>query len=140
MSAIAQVKPDFDGPEDRRLADDIARAMQHRPLMKRLARVESSHVSAAEFVAGTTAQSAPAIPRQHPATVNEPLHAIADPRSIEEVIDDLGQERRPPPSAEWLDNARRAHREARMSNAIGWVTTFAIACAIIGVAALLLRV
>ena len=37
MAARAQVKPDFDGPEDRQLADDIARAMQHRPLMSRLA-------------------------------------------------------------------------------------------------------
>lgn len=137
MSASAQVKPDFDGPEDRQLADDIARAMQHRPLMKRLARVESSHVGAAEFVASTATQAVPAI--SHATAENEAPRAIADPRSIEEVIDDLGQVRRAPPSAEWLDNARRAHREARVSNAIAWVTTFAIACSIIGVAALLLR-
>ena len=43
MAARAQVKPDFDGPEDRQLADDIARVMHHRPLMSRLARVETAH-------------------------------------------------------------------------------------------------
>ena len=42
MAARAQVKPDFDGPEDRQLADDIARVMHHRPLMSRLARVETA--------------------------------------------------------------------------------------------------
>lgn len=133
MSASAQVKPDFDGPEDRQLADDIARAMQHRPLMKRLARVEAGHGGAAEFVAQTKTQAVPA-----PTAANAPQQPL-DPRSIEEVIDDLGYAAAPPPSAQWLDNARRAHREARMSHAIAWATTLAIAASIIGMALLLLR-
>jgi hypothetical protein len=137
MSANAHVKPDFDGPEDRQLADDIARAMHHRPLSKRLARVESSHTDAADFVAKSAGVAAPDV---SPADADIEFFAQpADPRSIEEVIDDLGYVQRAPPSAQWLENARRAHREARVSHAIGWVTTLAIACSIIGVALLFLR-
>ncbi len=137
MSANAHVKPDFDGPEDRQLADDIARAMHHRPLSKRLARVESSHTDAANFVARSAGV---ALPDASAAASDIEFFARApDPRSIEEVIDDLGHVARPPPSAQWLENARRAHREARVSHALGWVTTLAIACSIIGVALLFLR-
>ena len=60
MAARAQVKPDFDGPEDRQLADDIARAMHHRPLMSRLARVETVHGDAAGVVAKSATRLAPA--------------------------------------------------------------------------------
>jgi hypothetical protein len=64
----------------------------------------------------------------------------SDPRSIEEVIDDLGYSASPPPSAEWLDNARLAHREERRRHALGWLTTLAIATTIVATAFLLLRV
>ncbi len=138
MSANARVKPDFDGPEDRQLADDIARAMHHRPLMKRLARVESSHGKAAEFVAKSAKEAAVATPAL-PAASDMPL-TTADPRSIEELIDDLGHVAKTPPSADWLENARRANREMRKRHAIAWVTTLGIAVAIVGLAALLLRV
>ncbi len=141
MSANAQVTPDFDGPEDRQLADDIARAMQHRPLMKRLARVGASHGGAAEFVAKSAAQAAPNS-AAHAATTSAPAempHLTADPRSIEELIDDLGHVAASPPSAAWLENARRAHRQAQVTHAVAWVTTLAIAVSIIGVALLLLR-
>lgn len=137
MSANAHVKPDFDGPEDRQLADDIARAMHHRPLSKRLARVESSHADAADFVARSSGVATP-----DASATDSDIEFFAqapDPRSIEEVIDDLGYAASAPPSAQWLENARRAHREARVSHALGWVTTLAIACSIIGVALLFLR-
>jgi hypothetical protein len=135
MNARAHLKADFDGPEDRQLADDIARAMHHRPLMKRLARVDASRHDATVVLAKATDEGAPA-----PSPVEADIPpSITDPRSIEEIIDDLGQVTGTPPSAEWLDNARRAHRQARVSHAMAWVTTLAIAMSIIGTALLLLR-
>src|SRR4029078_11733122 len=62
MAASAQVKTAFDGPEDRQLADDIARVMHHRPLMSRLARVESAHGEAAGFVAKSATRVAHHVP------------------------------------------------------------------------------
>src|SRR5690242_5549522 len=59
MAALAEVKADFDGPEDRQLADDIARAMHHRPLMSRLKRVEAMHGNADGAVTRTAARLAP---------------------------------------------------------------------------------
>jgi hypothetical protein len=126
------MKPDFDGPEDRQLADDIARVMHHRPLMSRLARV-------------SPAPAPPPEPPKSPETSTGPANTVAsanaeDPRSLDEMLDDLGFAAVPPPSAQWLSNARVAHRQARVRNAVAWATTLAIAVAIIGVALLLLRV
>ena len=56
------------------------------------------------------------------------------------MIDDLDHVASPPPSAEWLDKARREHRQERTRNAMAWVTTLAIAGTIVAVAFLLLRV
>jgi hypothetical protein len=138
MAARAQVKPDFDGPEDRQLADDIARAMHHRPLMSRLHRVEAMHGNADGAVARTASRLAP-VPAP-PSIAALPPPIPVDPRSLDEVIDDLGHVASPPPSAEWLDNARREHRRQRNHNALAWVTTVAIASTIIAAAFLLLRV
>jgi hypothetical protein len=138
MVASAQVQPDFDGPEDRQLAADIARVMHHRPLMSRLARVEAAHEGAAGFVA-KSARAAPA--GQPAAALAEPPPPLpSDPRSIEEIIDDLGYRAAAPPSAEWLDKARLAQRQERMRHAAGWLTTLAIAVTIVASAFLLLRV
>jgi hypothetical protein len=137
MNAGAEVTADFDGPEDRQLADDIARVMHHRPLMSRLARVESVHGGGADVVA----QSAPqAAPEPAASSAQAPAPPDADPRSIEEMIDDLGHVASPPPTAEWLDNARRAHRKAKVRNAVAWATTLGIALVIVGFALVLLRV
>jgi hypothetical protein len=138
MSARPQLQPDFDGPEDRQLADDIARVMHHRPLMSRLARVETAHGEAADFVAQSATRMAPT-PAAPAATETEPPPIATDPRSIEEVIDDLGYVASTPPSAEWLHKARREHRKERMRNALAWVTTLAIAGTIVAAASLLLR-
>jgi hypothetical protein len=70
----------------------------------------------------------------------EPPPIAADPRSLEEVIDDLGYEASPPPSAEWLDKARREQRAERRRHAIAWVTTLGIAGTIVASASLLLRI
>jgi hypothetical protein len=133
MAAQAQVKPDFDGAGDRQLADDIARAMRHRPLMSRLGRVDAVN-------AKTPAAAARVLPLAAVADAAEPPPVAADPRSIEEVIDDLGYTASPPPSAQWLDTARRAHRAERRRHAIAWVTTLGIAGAIVASASLLLRI
>jgi hypothetical protein len=139
MVARAQVGPDFDGPEDRQLADDIARAMHHRPLMSRLHRVEAMHGNGAGTVAKSATRLAPA--PSAPAAAETPPPALSiDPRSLEEVIDDLDHVASPPLSAEWLDKARLEHRKERRRNALAWVTTLAIAGTIVAVAYLLLRV
>lgn len=137
MSAQPQLKPDFDSPGDHQLADDIARAMHHRPLMSRLARVEAAHGDPAGSVTKSATRMAPS-PSVPAVTEAAPLLSV-DPRSIEEVIDDLGYGASKPPSAEWLDKARREQRKERMRNAIAWVTTIAIAATIVGVAFVLLR-
>lgn len=138
MSAHPQLIPDFDDPDDRQLAEDIARAMHHRPLMSRLARVEAAHGDPAGAVTKSAARLAPNPSAPAVAEAAPPLLSV-DPRSIEEVIDDLGYVASKPPSAEWLDKARREHRKERARNAIAWVTTLAIAATIVGVAFLLLR-
>ena len=139
MAARAQVKPDFDGAEDRQLADDIARAMHHRPLMSRLQRVEAMHGNADGAVVRTASRLAP-VPAAPPGIGALPPPIPVDPRSLDEVIDDLGHVASPPPSAEWLDNARRERRRLRNRNALAWVTTVAIASTIVAAAFLLLRV
>ncbi len=138
MGAEAQLKPDYDGSEDRQLAGEIARAMHHRPLLSRLASVEPKHPDAALFAAKSAEKAAPEAFTAD--DVEAPPPVPADPRSLDEVIDDLGQVTMTPPSAEWLENARRAHRQEKMSHAIAWATTLTIAVGIIGFAALLLRV
>ena len=79
-------------------------------------------------------QPAPAAAETPPPIVS------ADPRSIEEVIDDLDHVATTPPSTAWLDKARREHRRERTRNAMAWLTTLAIAGTIVAVAFLLLRV
>jgi hypothetical protein len=132
MAAHAQLKPDFDGAEDRQLAGDIARAMRHRPLMSRLGRVDSANAKA-------PAGAVRAVPLAAEPDAAEPPPMAADPRSIEEVIDDLDYVASPPPSAEWLDKARRSQRAERRRHAIAWVTTLGIAGAIVASASLLLH-
>ena len=139
MAARAEVKADFDGPEDRQLADDIARAMHHRPLMSRLQRVEAMHGGADGAVAQTAARLAP-VPAAPPSISALPPPIPVDPRSLDEVIDDLGHVASSPPSADWLDNARRERRRQRNRNALAWVTTVLIAGSIVAAAFLLLRV
>lgn len=139
MAARAQVKPDFDGPQDRQLASDIARAMHHRPLMSRLQRVEAMHGNADGAVVRSASRLAP-VPAPAPSTAALPPPIPVDSRSLDEVIDDLGHVASPPPSAEWLDNARREQRRQRNRNALAWVTTVMIASTIVAAAFLLLRV
>jgi hypothetical protein len=135
MTAAAQATPDFDGPEDRQLADDIARAMHHRPLLSRLSRVDAIHGDTAASLIDAM-QSAPKVKEIGPLEAAPPLGEL---RSLEEVIDDLGNVAGAPPSAKWLENARQANRQKRVSHVVAWLTTLAIAVSIVGLAALLFR-
>jgi len=137
MAARPQLKSDFDAHEDHRLADDIARAMHDRPLMSRLARVEAAHGDATVAVVRSAIDLA--APRAEPALAPPPL-PMAELRSIEEVIDDLGYAAAPPPSAAWLEKARRAKTLERRRHALAWITTLGIAGVILAGTYLLLRV
>lgn len=134
---VSAPTPDFDAPEEHQLADDIARAMHDRPLLSRLARVEEKHGGGEAFIAEAATQYAPEPqPPPEPATLLPEI----DLRSLGEVLDDLHDVPAPPPSTDWLANARRAHRQSQVRQAVAWATTLGIALAIIGLALLVLRV
>lgn len=135
MSAEPLLKPDFDEPEDHQLAADIARAMHHRPLMSRLARVDAVHGDPASAIAQSATRLAPA--PEVGAETPPPLPV--DPRSIEEVIDDLRDAASTPLSSEWLDRARLEKRQEARRHAFAWVTTLAIVGTIVTAAAFFLR-
>lgn len=126
MTAQSQPLPDLDSPEDRQLAGEIARAMQHRPLMSRLGRVGAKHADATAFVEQTTRRLAAEPRPAPPLRPASPVPAI----SMEELIDDLGNSTTMPPCAAWLERARFEQRAARKRNALAWLTTFAIVGAI----------
>jgi len=139
MAAKAQLTSDLGAEKDHRLVGDIARAMHHRPLMSRLARVEAAHGDAAVAVANLTSDLA--TPREQSSRFQAPLPLrAAELRSIDEVIDDLGYAASPPPSADWLEKARRTKTLERQRHALAWVTTVAIAGVILTGTYLLLHV
>jgi hypothetical protein len=141
MTAIALDAAEPQEAEGSRLADEIARAMHSRPLMSRLARVETSFGPPAGAApsedASTDAGAPPPLPQDDAA----PL-APAFTASIEELIDDTTADAAAaaPPTADWLDAARRERSRDRLRNIAAWFTTFAIVGSIVGVAWLMLRV
>ena len=151
MPALAQVKhAEPAGPDGRRLADEIARAMHYRPLMSRLARVEPTFTDPegasapplmqhAPFAAddAATADAPPPIPQTDAAVLPA---TFAYSASIEELIADAADSvTSTPPSAEWLSKARRERQRDRMRNAAAWLTTLAIAGSIVGAALVMIR-
>lgn len=152
MPALAQVKPaEPEGADGRRLADEIARAMHYRPLMSRLARVEPTFTEPegrsvpplmrdAAFAtdeAATADTPPPPIPQRDAAVLPA---TFAYSASIEELIADAADSvTSAPPSAEWLNKARRERQRTRMRNVAAWLTTLAIAGSIIATALLMLR-
>lgn len=152
MSAQAQVKPaEPEGEDGHRLADEIARAMHYRPLMSRLARVEPTFTgpkatnapplmrdaafAAAEAAMADTAP--PPIPQSDAALLPA---TFAYSASIEELIADAADSvTSTPPSAEWLNKARRERQRTSIRNVAAWLTTLAIAGSIIAAALLMLR-
>jgi len=135
MTARAQIEPDFDIPQHgSQLASDIARAMQYRPLMSRLSRDEP-------FAAPAEEPLAPAASEEELAASSDEFAVPAreDPRSLEEIIDDLSCPAMAPPSAEWLERARLEQRQNRKRHVVAWVKTCAIALAIVAPALVFLR-
>jgi hypothetical protein len=141
MAAHVQLIDDDNAPE-RDLVENIARAMQHRPLMRRLANVEAEFSDAPppppSNGAGAAAPSLQEDFAIRPLTASRSAEAVAKvDRRIEAAADDAWAP--PPSSAEWLGKAQRERNRARLRNAAAWLATFAIGGTIIATTALLLQ-
>lgn len=119
---------------ERDLAAEIARAMHRRPLMKRLARIESVYVSVPTENGSTQSgepNSAPIL--SSPAMLSQPAALTLSPARHAPVEHCQSQSERtsPPRSAEWLGKARRQRNHERLKNALAWLSTMAIGGTII---------
>lgn len=119
---------------ERDLAAEIARAMHRRPLMKRLARIESVYVSVPTENGSTQSgepNSAPIL--SSPAMLSQPAALTLSPAHHAPVEHCQPQSERtsPPRSAEWLGKARRQRNRERLKNALAWLSTMAIGGTII---------
>jgi hypothetical protein len=139
MTATAQITPDLDGQEERQLASDIATAMQYRPLMSRLSRGEPVPAAAPPSRLDDAPAASAGIPDQFAKADVARAEPALDPRSIEEILDDLSCPVTAPPSAAWLDRACHEQRENRKRHALAWVTTCVIALGLVVPALVLLR-
>ncbi len=147
MDARVIVKEDLAAEAEQDLVENIARAMQNRPLMRRLANVEAAYSDAPEAVAEFLAQpEAPA--EETPSSPVEgeaaPLASAAPVESELAVIERRVEEAEegwlmPPSSAEWLDKAQRERNHARLRNAAAWAATLLIGGSIIATTALMLQ-
>ncbi len=134
----AQANPNLHEPiqSERDLAAEIARAMHQRPLMNRLAHVESAY-------AGVPPDKGSAQPREHssapvleqPPMPSKPVGTTSSQTQAAHgaTIERQAQRERtsPPRSADWLGEARRERNRARLMNAVAWLSTVAIGGAII---------
>ena len=139
----AQANPNLHEPiqSERDLAAEIARVMHQRPLMNRLARVESAYAGAPpdegppdEVPPQPREHSSPPVLRQPPmpskpvGTTSSQTQA-AHGATIERQP--LRERTTPPRSADWLGKARRERNRARLMNAFAWLSTVAIGGTII---------
>jgi hypothetical protein len=141
MAAQAQLQQDHSIDLERNLAEDIARAMQHRPLMSRLARIEAAYTDEAPGVLPSRV-SETALPPPIPVNVNPPetLAANASALPIEQLMEEFGaDEPILPSSAEWLGKARREHAHARLRNFAGWFATLTIGGSILALVTLIIK-
>ncbi len=134
----AQANPNLHEPiqSERDLAAGIARVMHQRPLMNRLARVESAY-------AGVPPDKGPPQPREHssPPVLRQPpmpSKPVGTTSSQTQAAHGATSERQPqrertspPRSADWLGKARRERNRARLMNAFAWLSTVAIGGTII---------
>ncbi len=140
MAAQATLIDDDDKTPEHDLVENIARAMQHRPLMRRLANVEAEYSDAPAARPATVAAGAAPPPvledfRSGPATAARSANAVAKV-GLEEAEDGWAP---PPRSAEWLGKAQRERNRARLRNAAAWLATLAIGGTIIATTALMLQ-
>ncbi len=139
----AQANPNLHEPiqSERDLAAEIARVMHQRPLMNRLARVETAYAGAPPDKGPP--DEGPAQPREHssppvlqqPPMPSKPVGTTssqtqsAHGATIERQP--RGERTSPPRSAAWLGKARRERNRARLMNAFAWLSTVAIGGTII---------
>jgi hypothetical protein len=130
------------------LVDDIARAMQNPPLMRRLASIGSEFGEAPPAVAVSPPQLAPSL--SAPLDSFTAIAAGIGIAPLTSAVSDLDLIKRrveeaeagwtlPPRSAEWLGKARREHRRTLLRNAAAWLATLFIGGTIIVATALMLQ-
>jgi hypothetical protein len=131
-ATTTEPEEEHDPELERYLVQEIARASRRRPLMKRLERVESAYAE----LPGNLPASAGAPPMPPPLPSLDVAPAPASPAfiaPIDQLMEQFGEnlDTDPPPSAEWLETARRERRQARHRTAFAWIATLAIGAAII---------
>lgn len=143
----AQANPNLHEPiqSERDLAAEIARVMHQRPLMNRLARVDSAYAGAPPDEGPPDKgppDEVPAQPREHsaPPVLQQPMPSkpVGTTSSQTQAAHGATIERQPqrertspPRSADWLGKARRERNRARLMNAFAWLSTVAIGGTII---------
>lgn len=143
----AQANPNLHEPiqSERDLAAEIARVMHQRPLMNRLARVDSAYAGAPQDKGPPDRgppDEVPAQPREHssPPVLQQPMPSkpVGTTSSQTQAVHGATIERQPqrertspPRSAAWLGKARRERNRARLMNAFAWLSTVAIGGTII---------
>ena len=134
----AQANPNLHEPiqSERDLAAEIARAIHQRPLMNRLARVESTYAGAPpdKGSAQPPEHSSPPVLQQQPMP-SKPVGTTSSQTQAAHgaTIERQPQRERtsPPRSADWLGKARRERNRARLMNAVAWLSPVAFGGAII---------
>jgi len=153
MDSKARTKRAEPTADEAQLADEIARAMHDRPLMSRLQRV--GHAYPAEPNSNVYPLRGPmnpglaAQPPPIPAYAYEPNRFEAAERAALDTnetaavfgfhADNDDVVVVPPPSAEWLEKARRDRSIARLRDVLAWVATVAIGGAIISATMLIMN-
>jgi hypothetical protein len=145
-----------DNEPEQALVENIARAMENRPLMRRLASIEAEFGDAplpGPFHTLTPPQLGPALAAPSLSAPMDSFTAIAAGIGIAPLtsgVRDLDLIKRrveeaeagwtlPPRSSEWLGMARREHRRTLLRNAAAWLATLFIGGSIIVATALMLQ-
>ena len=142
MAAQAQLQEDHSIDLERNLAEDIARAMQHRPLMSRLARIEAAYTDEVPGVLPARI-SETTLPPPIPVNDSPPATLAVNGSAampIDQLMEEFGAEEPALPSpAEWLGKARREHAHARLRNVAAWFATLTIGGSILALVTLIIK-
>lgn len=147
----AEPKDDASARPEPDLVENIARAMQNRPLMRRLANLAGEDANAvldrvppplAEPMREPALEGAFATPE----TLLEPADFAPAPPEPETELERMKRRileaegwSMPPQSAEWLDKAQRERNRTRLRNFVAWMATLAIGGTIIATTALIMQ-
>jgi len=136
IQMAAQVGANLHEPtqSERDLAAEIARAMHRRPLMNRLARIESAYVGVLPESGSTQSGEPNSAPILSPSAMLSQLGALTLSPAQHTPVERCKPQRErtsPPRSAEWLGKARRQRNRERLKNALAWLSTMAIGGTII---------